>query len=96
MAELADARDSKSRDLHGRVGSTPSRGTTMPHHWDSFLYFFLVGTAVFLIGVVMPLIRKDLHWRKASDRKTLFWMIGGYLFYLVGYLAWQYYAIGKL
>src|SRR4051794_32678290 len=29
VVKLADARDSKSRDLYGREGSTPSSGTTI-------------------------------------------------------------------
>ena len=35
VAELADARDSKSRFLLGSVGSTPSSGTTYSHSDDA-------------------------------------------------------------
>lgn len=66
----------------------------MPHHWDSFLYFFLVGTAVFLAGLILPLVRKDVRWSKRSDRRNLLFIIGCYLFYLAGYLIWQFQAIG--
>ncbi len=38
VAELADARDSKSRSLHGSVGSIPSSGTSVPQRFCGFAH----------------------------------------------------------
>lgn len=58
----------------------------------SFLYQFLVGGVIFLIGVVLPLRAGDYSWKRREDRRTIGLMFVACLFYLLFQGLWLLYG----
>lgn len=62
----------------------------------SFLYQFLVGGAIFLIGIVLPWRAGDYSWERREDRRTISLILLGCLLYLVFQGLWLLYGSGTV
>jgi membrane protein DedA with SNARE-associated domain len=62
----------------------------------SFFYQFIIGGALFFIGLIFPLLSGDFSWKKKEDRLTLIFMILVFSLYLIFQALWYLYAVGKL
>ncbi len=60
----------------------------------SFLYQFLVGGVIFLIGIVVPWRAGDYSWEKREDRRTISLILLASLLYLVFQGLWLLYGSG--
>lgn len=62
----------------------------------SFVYQFVIGGAIFFLGIFLSWRTKDYSFKRKDDRKFLFVMIGGVVFYFTFQLIWYLAAIGKI
>jgi hypothetical protein len=62
----------------------------------SLFYQFVIGGAIFFLGIFLSLQAKDYSFKKKDDRKILFFMIGGFAFYFVFQLLWHLAGVGKI
>ena len=62
----------------------------------SLVYQFVIGGAIFFLGIVLSWRTKDYSCQKKNERKILFFMIGGFVFYFVFQLLWHLAGIGKI
>lgn len=62
----------------------------------SLAYQFVIGGAIFFLGIILSWRTKDYSWQKKDDRRTLLFMIGGFLFYLFSQLMWHFAGAGKI
>jgi len=60
------------------------------------IYQFLVGGAIFALGLIIPWRSGDYSWEKREDRLTVIYMLLGFLLYLVLQLVWHLSALGKI
>lgn len=67
---------------------------SMPHL--SLIYQFLVGGAIFFLGIVLSWRTKDYSFQKKDDRRLLFFMIGGLALYFFSQLIWHLAGEGKI
>lgn len=63
-------------------------------HWAGLLYFFVVGGIFFAVSLWLPFSKGDIRWQNRDDRRTAFFVTGGFAFYLVLYVLWEIYALG--
>ena len=64
--------------------------------WLPLLYQFIVGGIIFIIGVLIPWKLRDYSWKKREDRRTLYFMGGGFAAYLVLTILWMLLGLGKI
>jgi hypothetical protein len=62
----------------------------------SLVYQFVVGGAIFFLGLFLSWRTEDYSWRKKPDRRILLFMVGGFVFYLVSQLLWHLVGVGKI
>lgn len=62
----------------------------------SLIYQFVVGGVIFLMGIFLSWRTEDYSWHMKEDRKILFFMVGGFLFYLIFQLLWHFSAKGTI
>lgn len=62
----------------------------------SLVYQFVVGGAIFFCGIFLSWRTKDYSFQIRDDRRTLKFMIGGFVFYLVSQVLWHLFAVGKI
>jgi len=62
----------------------------------SLVYQFIMGGAIFFLGIFLSLRTKDFSFKKKDDRRILFFMIGGVVFYFVFQLLWHLAGVGKI
>jgi hypothetical protein len=55
----------------------------------SFVYQFVIGGAIFFLGIFLSWRAKDYSFKKKDDRKTLFFMVGAFGFYFIFQLLWH-------
>lgn len=65
------------------------------HNWDSFIYQFLAGGVLYAVGLVLPIMAGDVKWSRASDRRTIIWLIAGMVLFLSFFMVWQLFAIKR-
>jgi hypothetical protein len=62
----------------------------------SLIYQFVIGGAIFFLGIVLSWRTKDYSFKKKDDRRILFFMIGGFVFYFIFQLLWHLVGVGKI
>jgi hypothetical protein len=62
----------------------------------SLAYQFIVGGAIFFLGIFLSWRTKDYSLKKKADRRILFWMIAGFISYFLFQLIWHFAGIGKI
>ena len=62
----------------------------------SLVYQFAIGGTIFFLGIFLSWRSKDYAWGKKEDRRTLFFMVGGFAFYFISQLLWHLAGIGKI
>ncbi len=62
----------------------------------SFVYQFVIGGAIFFLGIFLSWRAKDYSFKKNDDRKILLFMIGGFAFYFIFQLLWHLVGAGKI
>jgi dolichol kinase len=62
----------------------------------SLVYQFVIGGAIFFLGIFLSWRTRDYSWQKKEDRRILFFMIGGFVFYLIFQLFWHLAGAGKI
>jgi len=62
----------------------------------SLAYQFIIGGAIFFLGIVLSWRTEDYSWQKKDDRKILLFMIGGFVFYFIFQLLWHFAGNGKI
>lgn len=60
---------------------------------SSLLYQFLVGGAIFTIGLILPWRSGDYSIHNREDRLTLFFMCLAFLVYLLLQILWHLYGM---
>lgn len=65
----------------------------MPHNWGSMIYFLVAGGVVFLFGLIVPIVKGDIHLYNNVERRSFWKVAQGGLIFVVFYIAWQLYAI---
>jgi hypothetical protein len=58
-------------------------------NWDSFIYQYALGGAIFAGGALLAWRSGDYSWKNAENRKTALFLIAIFLFYSCGHLLWQ-------
>ncbi|UCE41637.1 MAG: hypothetical protein JSV17_01200 [Candidatus Aminicenantes bacterium] len=62
----------------------------------SLVYQFVIGGAIFFLGIFLSWRTKDYSLGKKHDRRVLFFMIGGFAFYFLSQLLWHFAGAGKI
>jgi len=62
----------------------------------SFVYQFVVGGAIFFLGIFLSWRTRDYSWHRKKDRRMLLLMVGGFFFYLIFQLIWYFAGMGKI
>ena len=62
----------------------------------SLVYQFVIGGAIFFLGIILSWRTKDYSWQNKTDRRILLFMIGGFAFYFFSQLLWHLAGIGKI
>ena len=62
----------------------------------SLIYQFVIGGAIFFLGIFLSWRTKDYSFKRKDDRRLLFFMIGGVAFYFTFQLIWYLAASGKI
>lgn len=62
----------------------------------SLVYQFVVGGAIFFLGIFLSWRSKDYSFKKKDDRRIFFFMIGGFAFYFIFQLFWHLAGIGTI
>jgi hypothetical protein len=62
----------------------------------SLFYQFVIGGAIFFFGIFLSWRSKDYSLEKKDDRRTLFFMVGGFAFYFLFQLLWHFAGVGKI
>jgi hypothetical protein len=62
----------------------------------SLAYQFIVGGAIFFLGIFLSWRTKDYSLKNKADRRILFLMIAGFVSYLLFQLIWHLAGIGKI
>lgn len=65
-------------------------------NWDSFVYEFVVGGLILLIGIILPWRSGDYSWKNRDQRNTTIMIIVLALVYFTGQLLWQLYGLGYI
>ncbi len=66
------------------------------HNWGCLLYALIVGGVIFVASVIAPIAADDVRLSNRDDRRTVFVLIVGFLFYAALFLIWQLAAIGRI
>ena len=61
----------------------------------SLVYQFVIGGAIFFLGIFLSWRTKDYSLKKRDDRRILFFMIGGFFLYFIFQLLWHFAGVGK-
>jgi hypothetical protein len=62
----------------------------------SLVYQFIIGGAIFFLGIILSWRTKDYSWQTKHDRRILLLMIGGFVFYFISQLLWHLVGVGKI
>jgi hypothetical protein len=62
----------------------------------ALLYQFLVGGAIFTLGIIIPWRSGDYSWSRREDRRTVGYMLAGFIIYLVGQVLWYCFGSGVI
>lgn len=62
----------------------------------SLVYQFVVGGAIFFLGIFLSWRTRDYSLKKRGDRRLLFFLIGGFALYFIFQLLWHLAGVGKL
>jgi drug/metabolite transporter (DMT)-like permease len=62
----------------------------------SLVYQFVIGGAIFFLGIILSWRTKDYSYQKKDDRKILFFMIAGFALYFISQLLWYLAGVGKI
>ena len=57
------------------------------------IYFLIVGGAIFLFGLIVPIVKGDIHLYNKVERHSFWTVAAGGLTLVVFYIVWQLYAI---
>jgi cell division protein FtsW (lipid II flippase) len=62
----------------------------------SLVYQFVIGGAIFFLGIFLSWRTRDYSLKKRDDRRLLFFMTGGFALYFIFQLLWHLGGVGKL
>ena len=62
----------------------------------SLVYQFVIGGAIFFLGIFLSWRTKDYSFKNKDDRKILFFMIGGFALYFLFQWIWHIAGVGKI
>lgn len=65
-------------------------------NWGPFIYEYVVGGLIFVIGLVLVWRSGDHSWKRREDRLTTILVIVVFFVYFIGQLLWQLYGLGYI